>query len=74
MYITVMLIALGVISVLDLDEVGSEPLIKELKLDAELAERLVAAAGEGIKRQAPETRQKQAEDLMEQEKEKTGSE
>jgi len=68
------LIAIGVISVLDLDEVGSEPLIKDLKLEAELAERLVAAAGEGVKRLVPESRPKQAEDLMQQEKEKTESE
>ncbi|MHC4739929.1 MAG: transcription termination factor NusA [Planctomycetota bacterium] len=67
------LIALGVISVLDLDEVGSEPLINDLKLEAELAERLVAAAGEEVKRLASESRQKQAEDLMQQEKEKTES-
>ena len=67
------LIALGIISVLDLDEVGSEPLINDLKLEAELAERLVAAAGEGVKRLAPESRQKQAEDLLQQEKEKTES-
>lgn len=65
------LIALGVISVLDLDEVGSEPLINELKLDAELAERLVAAAGEEVKSLAPESRQKQAEDLLQQETEET---
>ena len=68
------LIAIGVISVLDLDEVGSEPLINDLKIEAELAERLVAAAVDEVKRQAPESRQKQAEDLMQQEKEKTGSE
>jgi N utilization substance protein A len=40
------LIAMGCVSVLDLDEIGPEPLIKELHLDPALAERIVEAAGE----------------------------
>ena len=37
------LIALGVISVLDLEDVGTEPLTNELKIDAKIAEKLVEA-------------------------------
>jgi len=56
------LIALGVISVLDLDDVGVEPLINELKLEADLAERLIAAAHEEAQSLAAEAaKQKQAE-------------
>jgi N utilization substance protein A len=55
------LIALGVISVLDLDDVGAEPLISELKIDSETAEKLIAAAAEEAKRLAAESKQKQAE-------------
>ncbi|MHC4395026.1 MAG: transcription termination factor NusA [Planctomycetota bacterium] len=68
------LIALGVISVLDLDEVGREPLVKELNLEAELAEKLVEAAAEEAKRLAAESKQNQAEDLLQQEAEKAESE
>jgi len=55
------LIALGVISVLDLDDIGAEPLINELKIDSETAEKLVAAATEEAKRLAAESKQKRAE-------------
>ena len=61
------LIALGVISVLDFNDVGSEPLIKELNIDAGTAEKLVAAAAEDVKRLAAESKQKQAENMMQQE-------
>jgi len=54
------LIALGVISVLDLDDVGAEPLISELKIDSDTAEKLIAAAAEEAKRLAAESKQKQA--------------
>ena len=40
------LIAMGCVSVGDVDEIGPEPLVQELGLEAELAERLVEAAGE----------------------------
>lgn len=40
------LVAMGCVSVGDVDEVGPEPLVGELGLDAELAERVVEAAGE----------------------------
>ena len=60
------LIALGIISVLDLDDVGPEPLVKELELGAELAEKIVEAAGEEAKAQMSEAQQKQAEKEMAQ--------
>jgi N utilization substance protein A len=64
------LIALGVISVLDLEDVGSEPLVKELNVDAEIAERVVAAAEEETKRLAAETKKKQAENVLEEQEQK----
>ncbi len=60
------LIALGVISVLDLDDVGVEPLISELKIDPDLAEKLVAAAAAEVKLWAAEPKQKQAENILQQ--------
>ncbi len=63
------LIALGVISVLDLEDVGVEPLISELDISSDIAEELVAAAIEQAKRLATESKQKQAEkELAEQTK------
>jgi N utilization substance protein A len=61
------LIALGVISVLDLEDVGAEPLIKELNVDPVLAEKLVVAASEEAKRLAAEPKKKQAEGILQQE-------
>jgi N utilization substance protein A len=55
------LIALGVISVLDLDDVGTEPLINELNINSETAEQLVAAAAEEAKRLAAEAKQQESE-------------
>jgi len=54
------LIALGVISVLDLDDVGTEPLIEELRLDPQLAEKLVAAASEEARRLEETAKKNQA--------------
>ena len=61
------LIALGVISILDLDDVGVEPLISELNIEADLADKLVKAAVEEAKQLAAETKKKQAENLLQQE-------
>ncbi|UCC21457.1 MAG: transcription termination factor NusA [Planctomycetota bacterium] len=61
------LIALGVISVLDLEDVGTEPLIKELNIDPVLAEKLIEAAVEEAKRLAAEPKKKQAEGILQQE-------
>ena len=55
------LIALGVISVLDLDDVGTEPLINELNINSETAEQLVAAAAAEAKRLAAEAKQQKSE-------------
>jgi len=65
------LIALGIISILDLDEAGTEPLINELKIDSELAEKLVGAADEEAKRVSAESHKREAEDILEQEQQQT---
>ncbi|MFB0555077.1 MAG: transcription termination factor NusA, partial [Phycisphaerae bacterium] len=54
------LIALGVISLGDIYDVGIEPLINELKIDAETAEKLVSAAAKEIERLEAESKQKEA--------------
>jgi len=55
------LIALGVISVLDLADVGTEPLINELKLSPDVTERLVATADKEAKSLTTEPKKKQVE-------------
>jgi N utilization substance protein A len=59
-------IALGIISVLDLDDVGSEPLVEDLLLDAAVAEKLVTAANDEAKKLEEERKKSQAEDVMAQ--------
>ncbi len=61
------LIALGVISILDLDDVGPEPLVKELNIEAELAKKLVTGAVETARQLASESKKKRAENLLQQE-------
>jgi N utilization substance protein A len=68
------LIALGVISVLDLEDVGVEPLVSELNMETEMAERLIEAASEEAKQLAAESTKRQAEDLMEKHGPKTTAE
>ncbi len=69
------LLALGIISVLDLEEVGEAPLVEELGVESELAKQIIAAASEEAKIIASERSKKQAEDIMEQELgEKQGAE
>jgi N utilization substance protein A len=68
------LIALGVISILDLDDVGVEPLVQELKIDPNIAEKLVAAATKEVKFLAAEPKQKQAESILQQQAKTVGSE
>jgi len=65
------LIALGVISVLDLNEVGSAPLINELGIEQELAEKIVSTSAEYTKRQAAESAQTQAQNILKQEQQST---
>jgi N utilization substance protein A len=48
------MVALGVINLLDIEEMGTEPLMKELELPQELAEKLVTVAAEEAKRVAAE--------------------
>jgi N utilization substance protein A len=55
------LIALGVISVSDLEDVGVEPLVNELKIDPDIAEKLVAAAAKETERLLEESKQNEAE-------------
>jgi N utilization substance protein A len=57
-------IALGIISVLDLEDVGAEPLVNELKVEAAVAKKLVSAAAEKAKVIAAELGKKQAEDIL----------
>jgi N utilization substance protein A len=60
------LIALGVISVLDLDDVGVEPLVGELGLDADFARQLVAAADKEARELTAEADQKRSQEEMAQ--------
>jgi N utilization substance protein A len=60
------LIALGVISVPDLDDVGVEPLINELKLSSEISEKLIAAAANEIENMEAESKRKEAEQQLAQ--------
>lgn len=48
------LLAMGMVSLMDIEEVGHEPLLKDLELDEELAKRIVEAAAEGAKKVAAE--------------------
>ncbi|MFH1747862.1 MAG: transcription termination factor NusA [Planctomycetota bacterium] len=48
------LVAMGCVSAVDLDDVGPDPLVNELELTSELAERIVEAAGEEAIRQEEE--------------------
>jgi N utilization substance protein A len=60
------LIALGVISVLDLEDVGAEPLTNELNIDADIAEKLVTAGAEMTKQLAAESKKNEAEGILRQ--------
>ena len=58
------LIALGIISILDLDDVGAEPLVTELNIKPELARQLITVAVEEAKKLAADGKHKQAEELL----------
>ena len=60
------LIALGIISLGDLDDVGVEPLVNELKIDAEIAGKLVAVAPKEIERLEAESKKKELEKQLSQ--------
>ncbi len=68
------LIALGVISLGDIDDVGAEPLVNELKIDAKTAEKLVATAVKEIERLEAEAKQKEAEKQLAQQTKATDNE
>ncbi|UCG46584.1 MAG: transcription termination factor NusA [Phycisphaerales bacterium] len=61
------LIALGVISILDLDDVGAEPLTNELKIEAKVAEELVLAAADEVKAMAAESGEEKPQEGVQQE-------
>ncbi len=48
------LVAMGCVSVLDIDEIGAEPLVENLQLEPTLAERILESAGEEVIRQEEE--------------------
>jgi hypothetical protein len=50
--------------VLDLEEVGVEPLVKELGINEATAQRVVTAAIEEAKRQATESKKTQAQSIL----------
>ncbi len=60
------LIALGIISVPDLEDVGTEPLVKELNIKQTIAEKLTLAARNEAMRIAAEQKPKQAENFLKQ--------
>lgn len=67
------LIALGVISVLDLAEIGTEPLVKELGISPELAQKIIATAEELAKKQTAENDKKTiAETLLDEQFKRNG--
>ena len=50
--------------IIDLDDVGSEPLMEEIKLDSAIAEQLVKLANEETKRLEAESKQSKGKDIM----------
>jgi N utilization substance protein A len=68
------LIALGVISIADMEEVGVEPLVNELKIDTDIAGRLVTAAVAEAERQAEQAKQNEAEQELAQQAKTTDEE
>jgi len=67
------LIALGIISILDLDDVGAEPLVTELNIKPELAKQIIAVAVEEAKKLAADGKQKQAEEFLQEEQQQEES-
>jgi N utilization substance protein A len=65
------LIAMGIISVLDLAEIGAEPLIKEIGLKPELANKVIETAEELARKQTAESGPTIAETLITQQVKKT---
>ena len=57
------IVALGIVNVLDVEEVGVEPLVKELQLDRGLAERIVRHCSEVAKRIAEKQTESKAQSI-----------
>ena len=68
------LIALGIISILDIEDVGPEPLIKELSIDAAVAEELVTAATTLAKKLAADSKKNLAENVLQKEQQQVPEE
>ena len=70
------IIAMGMVNVLDVEEVGADPLVNELKLDRELAQKIVVRCAEEAKRvaeqQAAGEKAKRAKAAAEAELARTG--
>lgn len=67
------LLALGIVSVLDLEEVGPSPLVKELGLDKSVTEKVIVAAAEAAKKAAAEKQITLAENLIQSQHQKKSS-
>jgi len=65
-------IAMGMVNVLDVEEVGPEPLVNEVSLDRELAQKIVMACAEEARRVAKEQAAKKEAEKAEAEKAKAG--
>ncbi len=64
------LLALGIISALDLEDVGTEPLIAELGIDKERAGQIIQAAAQAAKQAAADGKATQAESLIKEQQKK----
>lgn len=61
------LLALGIVSVLDLEEVGTEPIIKELGADIAVAQKIVDVAAEQARKQMAQSQTTQAQEVLQKE-------
>ncbi|HML74570.1 MAG TPA: transcription termination factor NusA [Anaerohalosphaeraceae bacterium] len=64
------LLALGIISALDLEDVGTEPLIAELGIDKDRAGQILQAAAQAAKQAAADGKATQAESLIKEQQKK----
>jgi N utilization substance protein A len=65
------LLALGIVSVLDLEEVGPTPLVKELGVDPSLTGQIIAAASDAAKKAAAEKQITLAENLIKEQQKRS---
>lgn len=64
------LLALGIISALDLEDVGTDPLVAELGIDKARAEQITQAAAQAAKQAAADGKATQAESLIKEQQKK----